>query len=218
MKNILKANARETARTINQNAVSLRYDNTKARPALIGGKAKIGDPDIDALQQNIIDSNVHSALNQIENSFIPVNGIMITAENYDPAGNGMTERLTIQLPSSSVINKGTLLIRGALVEFDVGDVLTTVTQKIQDKLALLVEDQTGIDKVYRPTGTTDVLDVTYIDRNYHEPIEINDQVLGINITGSVVTHPQTGYGTWDKVAVNNTLVPGLNLSIWRRIS
>lgn len=218
MKNILKTNARETARTINQNAVQLRYDNQKARVAIIGGKAKIGDPDVDALQQNIFEPNVHSALNQIENVMIPVNGILFTTENYDPAGNGATERITISLPKGSVMNKGSLIIRGAIVDFSVGDVLATVTQKIHDKLALLVEDQTGIDRIYRPTGTNNIIDITYIDRNHHETVEILDQILGINITGQIVTQPQTGYGTWDKIGTNDSLVPGTNLSIWRRIS
>lgn len=214
----MTTSAWETAKGINQQPVKLKFDNSQGRVAQIGGKSKVGDPCIDALSQGVSYPNVFSALQQIENTMIPVNGILFTAENYDPAGIGTTERITVQLPNQSVQNNGIIYIYGIPVELKIGEALTTVTQKISDKLALMIENDLGIDNIYRPVGTQDVLDVTFIDRNYHEVVDIDDTVLGVKITGEIIVQPQTGYGTWDKIGVNDTLVPGVELSIWRRIS
>lgn len=218
MQQIIKTNAWETAKQINQQQLKTRFDNISARPTIIAGKNKIGDPNITSLHANVLTPNVHSALCMIENSLIPIGGILMTADNIDPAGIGTTERLTIELPKMSIQNEGQILIYGMPVSFEVGESVTTVTSKIADKIQLLIEDELGIDKLYRPIGTQNILDVTYIDRSEHQLVNIVDETLGLEIKGEVLVSPLSGYGTWDKIGVNSTLVEGTELSIWRRIA
>lgn len=218
MQKIITANSRETSRTINQNQYTLGYDNTNEQAGLIGGKSKIGDPTVTQLHANIEYPNVASALSNIANAMIPVHGIMFTFDNTDPQGTGATERLTISLTNQSIQDNGIITLYGRQIQFEIGEVLSTVTTKIQTILQTLVDDEIGIHQIHRPVGTQDTIDVTYIDRQKHTPVNINDSVLGLVIQGEVIVNNQHGYGTWDKVGETTELVPGQRIGIWRRIA
>lgn len=217
MEQVIKTSTWESAKHRNNNPVTQQYNNFNNK-IISNGKAKIGDPDIRALHQGITEPNVFSALNQIENMTIPVGGILMTVENYDPTGVPATERITITLPRQSIQNKGIINIYGKNIQLELGEVLTTVTQKIQSALSQLVDDNIGIDQIHRPNGSQNSLDITYIDTLEHPVIDISDSITGIEIHGEIINNPQPGYGTWDKIGVNNTLVPGTEISIWRRTS
>lgn len=218
MQQIIKTSSWETAKQINKSQIKMDFDNSGMKQSIIGSKNKIGDPNITQLHANVITPNVYSALCNIENVMIPVGGILMTIGNDDPSGIGATERLTITLKKDFIQNKGNILLYSQPIEFEVGEPVQIVSQKIVDRLQQLIEDETGIDKIYRPLGSQNTIDVTYIDRNKHRPVNIDDDILGLEIKGEVIVNHQSGYGSWDKIGVNNTLVDGIELSIWRRIA
>lgn len=196
----------------------MNLDNSKFKPQIISGKNKVGDPTITDLSKGIDYPNVHSAISQIENMCLPIGAICMTVDNIDPSGISITERLAIELPDQSIKNPGFVNLYGLSIELSLGDTIDIVTSKIFDSLNRLVTENLGLDNISRPLGERGKIDVTFIDRLNHNNVSVNDIILGIVIKGSTISNSQNGYGQWEKIGNNNTLIPGTDIQIWRRLA
>lgn len=179
---------------------------------------KFGGVSPDQLVQGVGFSNLQSTLDDVVNCYqTRVGGIIMldNAQSLDPNGVSMTERLTI----TGLSNDTYIEVYGIPVAIDRYDNETATTNKIIAVLNKYVSNGIAFKAVQLVNGTTNQIDVTFIDTNPHE--NYFSELNGIMISGSTTTPALPGYGSWSIIGQSTVTMSGLGtttIDYWRRNS
>lgn len=211
MTRIFDSKTRAGSKNISRLAGSTEIDQTNLMN-------KFGGVSPDQLTHGVGFPNVQLALEDIVNSYqVRVGGIVMfdNAQSIDPNGVSMTERLTISGMSGDTI----IEVYGIPVAVNVGDNETAMATKVIAALDKYVTAGIGFKSVALVNGTTNQIDVTFIDTNPHPNYFY--QLNTVTISGSTTTPALPGYGSWVKIGQTTTTMSGLGtttIDYWRRNS
>lgn len=202
---------REGSKNFSRNAMFHEYDQSYIPVGLIGGNTTVGSMSVEQARRGFRKPTVQSALDDVVNSMvIPINGILETTEDLNPAGNPSVERLTI----TGFATDDHVFLYGYKIPVLVEDTNDTVTTKIfgfiNDELVannILIGNVTQI--------TTNVLEVEFLDTRNHDPVNYN--INGISISGERVVNARGGFGTWTKLGQYEKFT-GITVYAWKRTS
>ena len=203
--------SREGAKVFSRLANTLQYEQDNVPAGIIGGTNTVGSTSLEQAKAGVKYPTVQAAIDDIANSMvIPVNGILETTEDLNPAGSPSVERLTFTGTASS----DNVLVYGYKIPVTQNDDNDTVTTKVTNWFNTnLVANSILISDIN--VVSTNVIEIEFLDNRNHE--ETSDSNNGITITGERVVDARGGFGTWIKLGEYEKFT-GVTVYAWKRTS
>lgn len=202
---------REGAKSFSREAMFQEYNQDHVPVGLIGGTNTVGSMTVDQSRKGVKYPTVQAAIDDITNSMvIPVDGILETTEDLNPAGNSSIERLTI----TGTATDDHIFLYGYKIPVAVNDVNDQVTTKV---INFINTNLVANDEIVKSVTsiTTNVFEVEFLDNRSHQPTNYN--INGISINGEITVNARGGFGTWTKLGQYEKFT-GVTVYAWKRTS